>query len=118
MHQRAYLADLACIADRLLTVSKRGLGITKKPKGPRAIVERCDPSILAKSTRQRNISDRLIKRDRAIKIRSPFYEIARPYQGNAHSAMPDHERDCCSLLISKRQELRRKVKRHFGVERQ
>ena len=37
-------------------------------------------------------------------------------QGNAHEAMPDHERDCCPLLLGERQELRRKLAHHVAVE--
>ena len=31
--------------------------------------------------------------------------------------MPDHERDCCPLLLGERQELRRKLAHHVAVER-
>ena len=52
---------------------------------------------------------RIVKRDRSIEMRPPFRDVARVQQGNTHDAMPNHERDRRSLLLGKRQELRRKL---------
>ena len=52
---------------------------------------------------------RIVKRDRLIVVRPAFRDVSRMQQGNAHEAMPDHERDCRSLFLGERQELRRKL---------
>ena len=51
------------------------------------------------------------------RVRSAFRDVSCEQQGNAHEAMPDHERDCCSLFLGERQELRRKLAHHVAVER-
>jgi hypothetical protein len=60
---------------------------------------------------------RIIKRDRAIEMRSAFRDVSRSQQGHAHKAMPDHERDCRPLLLGERKELRRKLAHRVAVER-
>ena len=60
---------------------------------------------------------RIVKRDRLIEMRSAFRDVSRKQQGNAHEAMPDHERDGRPLLLGERQELRRKLAHHVAVER-
>ena len=72
---------------------------------------------MAKSRRQRTMLGRIVKRDRAIEMRSPLRDVSRIRQGDAHEAMPDHERDCRPLLLGERQELRRKLAHHVAVER-
>ena len=52
---------------------------------------------------------RIVKRERAIEMRSPFRDIPGMQQGKAYEAMPDHERDCRTLLLGERQELHRKL---------
>src|SRR6516165_2184880 len=52
---------------------------------------------------------RIVKRERAIEMRSPLPNLPRVHQGDAHDAMRDHERDCCSLLLGELQELRCKL---------
>ena len=59
----------------------------------------------------------IVKRDRLIEMRPAFRDVPRTQQGNTHEAMPDHERDRRSLLLGKRQELRRKLAHHVAVER-
>ena len=60
---------------------------------------------------------RIVKRDRPIEMRSAFRDVSRKQQGNAHEAMPDHERDCRALFLGERQELRRKIAHHVAIER-
>ena len=59
---------------------------------------------------------RIVKRDRLIEMRSAFRDVPRTQQGNAHEAMPDHERNRGSLFLGKRQELGRKSRHHIAIE--
>src|SRR5215467_10246393 len=52
---------------------------------------------------------RIVKRERAIEMRSPLCNLPSVHQGDAHDAMRDHERDCCSLLLGELQELHCKL---------
>ncbi len=59
---------------------------------------------------------RIVKRDHPIEMRSTLRDVPRTQQGNAHKAMPDHERNCGSLFLSKRQEMGRKIANHIAIE--
>ena len=59
---------------------------------------------------------RIVKCDRAIEMNSPFRDISGMHQGQAHGAMPDHERDGRLMLLRKRQELRSEVAQHITIE--
>jgi hypothetical protein len=49
-------------------------------------------------------------------MRSPFRDIPGMQQGKAYEAMPDHERDCRTLLLGERQELHRKLANNVTFE--
>ena len=59
---------------------------------------------------------RIVKRERAIEMLSAFRDVSREQQGNAHEAMPDHERDRRPLLLGERQELRCELAQSVAVE--
>jgi hypothetical protein len=42
---------------------------------------------------------RIVKRNRAVDMRSPFREVADTCQGNAHGAMPDRKREFIGSLF-------------------
>ena len=77
----------------------------------------CHSDGLGQTRRQRTMLGRIIKRDRVIEMRPSFCDVSRGQQGSAHDAMPDHERDGCSLFLGERQELRRKLAQHVAIER-
>src|SRR5262249_31882746 len=60
---------------------------------------------------------RVVECPRAIEMCSAFREISRNQQGKAHKAVPNHQRGCCPLLSSERQELGRKLAHHVAVKR-
>jgi hypothetical protein len=60
---------------------------------------------------------RIIERDRAIKVRSPFRRVPGEKQRHTSEAVPDHQWSCLPLFLSKRQELRGKFKDSGTVER-
>jgi hypothetical protein len=60
---------------------------------------------------------RVVKLPRAIELCSAFRDISRNQQGKAHKAVPNHQRGCCPLLSSERQELGRKLAHHVAVKR-
>src|SRR5262249_15053893 len=47
---------------------------------------------------------------------SPFRDLARTDQGSAYKAMPDHTRDCRSLLLGEHQEIGRKITTDITIE--
>src|SRR5262252_3456973 len=61
--------------------------------------------------------DRIVERECAIKMHSPACDVPCMQQGQAHEAMPDHERPLRPLLICGGQELDSKLTHHVGVER-
>src|SRR5262249_16470050 len=60
---------------------------------------------------------RIVERECAIKMHSPACDGPCMQQGQAHEAMPDHERPLRPLLICDGQELDSKLTHHVGVER-
>src|SRR6516225_8283634 len=50
-------------------------------------------------------------------MRPALRDVPSTKQGNAHNAMPDHERDYRPLLLGERKELRCKLTHHVAVER-
>jgi hypothetical protein len=63
------LADLARILERLVSVCKRGLGITKQPVGKSPPAQDRHPVVMAKSRRQRTMLGRMVKRERLSEVR-------------------------------------------------
>src|SRR6516165_7715938 len=59
---------------------------------------------------------RIIKRDRAIEMRSRIRDVPGRQQGHTHEAMPDHERNGRPLRLRERQELCRKLAYHVALE--
>jgi hypothetical protein len=59
----------------------------------------------------------IVERNRLIVVSSSFQDVSRTQQGSAQHAMPYHKRDCRSLLLGQRQELRRKITQSVTVER-
>ena len=72
--------------------------------------------VLAKSRRQRTVLDRIVKCERAIKMRSTLREVSRVHQGRSHHAMPYHKRNGRPLFFGKRQALGREVATGIAVE--
>ena len=50
-------------------------------------------------------------------MRPAFRDVSRSHQGSAHEAMANHERDCRSLLLGERQELRCEVAQNVTIKR-
>src|SRR5262252_3046467 len=59
----------------------------------------------------------IIKRDRAIEMRSHIRDVTGRQQGHAHETMPDHERNGRPLPLRERKELRRKLAYYVALER-
>jgi hypothetical protein len=57
------------------------------------------------------------RRNRAIQMRSPVYDVSCMQQGQAHEAMPHHEWPRRFLLNCEDQELDSKLTHHVAVER-
>src|SRR5216683_4627449 len=117
VHQRGSLTDVARILEWALFSCECGLGIAERPQGERPPPEGDHTDVLAKSRRQRTMLGRIIKRDRLIVVGPAFREGSPTRQGSAHEAMPDRERQGCPLLLSERQELRRKLTHRITAER-
>jgi hypothetical protein len=60
--------------------------------------------------------DGIIKRKRAIEVRSTFHNMPEQPQGGTHEAMTDHERRCPALLFTERKELRGQLAGHLAIE--
>src|ERR1700682_5620681 len=60
---------------------------------------------------------RIIERDRAIEARSSFRGVPGAEQRHTSEAVPNHQRSCRPLFLSKRQELRGKFADSVAVER-
>jgi hypothetical protein len=52
-----------------------------------------------------------------IKMRFRLRDAASIQQRQAHGAMPDHERDCRTLLLGERQKVSRQIANDVGIER-
>ena len=111
------MTELARILERLVRICERGVGMPTNHKAEDRMYNVVTQGVLANRVSQRTMLRRIVKRDRAIKVRSRFHERLRYTSKNAHEPMPDHERDRRLLLLSERQELRRKLAHHVAVER-
>ena len=59
----------------------------------------------------------IVERIRVIELGLAFREIARDHECRAEQGMPEHERDCRSMLLRQRQALRRKLTHSIGLKR-
>ena len=59
---------------------------------------------------------RLVQRKRLLEVRPGFRDASRDQQRNAHQPMSDQKRYCRSLLLGKRQDLRRKLAQHIAIK--
>jgi hypothetical protein len=71
------LADLASIAEHLISFRQRSVWIAKHPQSPRPMGQDSHPNVLAKSRRQRTMLGRIVKRERLIEMRSAFRDVSR-----------------------------------------
>ena len=92
------LADPAGMLNDALRVRERGIRIAEQPQRDRAVAPDRDRNVHGKSRRQRRVLDGIIKCDRPIQGLPAFRDVAREQQGNAHDAMPVHQRHGRVLL--------------------
>ena len=89
IHQRGGLADLTRIVERVLSVLERGVGIANQPQSGRPPRIRLLPATSGQIASPADDAPRVVKRHRLIEMRSPFRDVSRTHQGNAHDPMPD-----------------------------
>src|SRR5262245_31961679 len=117
MHQSGSVTDLARILDCVLNIRERSLGVTKTKQGVRPMAQDCHTGVLTETHGQGTMLGGIIKRERLIIVGPASRDVSRVRQGDSHEAMPDHERDCCPLLLRERQKLRCKTAYHVAAER-
>jgi len=117
IHEGGSLTEIPSTAEGLARICECGFRVAEEPQNCGALEQRRYPDVLAKTRYQRPRLRRIVKRDCTIKMRSPFRGVARKRQGNAHKAMPGHERNGRLLFLSEGQILRSKLTHHIAVER-
>ena len=97
-HQSSGLADLAGGIDRAFDIRQRCSRIAEQPRAQRPIGQDRHPVILAKSSTNRTVLSRIVKRHCLVRMHSGLHDVPGTQQGDRHDAMGDQERRLLILV--------------------